>query len=261
MTQETDQVKFEPVSKEITKQYDVKVGSLETEVKALQVVDQASLQKATDLIRQIETFKKAANDERLKATRPLDGIKQTIMGWFAPMVDKCDELSGILRDRNQAFLNEQERIRKEEQAKADAKAKAEEEAKRKEKERQAEEWEKKEAEKIAEANRLRDEGKPVEAVKVLAEAAKCSDKAEERREEAASVQVQSHVVPTKVAVPKGVAQKTVWNYRITDVEKIPRQFMIPNDELLKKQASACQDKVKIDGVEFYPTQQTAYRKG
>ncbi|GAI82311.1 unnamed protein product, partial [marine sediment metagenome] len=42
-----------------------------------------------------------------------------------------------------------------------------------------------------------------------------------------------------------------WKYRIVDIEKLPREYMIPDDAMLKSIATTHHDKKQVSGVEFY----------
>jgi len=42
-----------------------------------------------------------------------------------------------------------------------------------------------------------------------------------------------------------------WKYRIVDLEKLPREYMIPDDAMLKSIAKSSHDKKQVAGVEFY----------
>lgn len=51
-----------------------------------------------------------------------------------------------------------------------------------------------------------------------------------------------------------------WKYRVVDVGKIPREYMIPNDAMLKSIAKQQHDKNPIPGVEFYNEPHIAVRR-
>ena len=42
-----------------------------------------------------------------------------------------------------------------------------------------------------------------------------------------------------------------WKYRIVDIEKLPRAYMMPNDAMLSSVAKKNHDKSPVEGVEFY----------
>ncbi|GAJ08213.1 unnamed protein product, partial [marine sediment metagenome] len=42
-----------------------------------------------------------------------------------------------------------------------------------------------------------------------------------------------------------------WKYRVIDLEKIPREYMVPDDAMLKSIAKQSHDKKPVAGVEFY----------
>lgn len=51
-----------------------------------------------------------------------------------------------------------------------------------------------------------------------------------------------------------------WTYRVIDLEKIPREYMIPDDAMLKSIAKQHHDKKQVDGVEFYNDPHLATRR-
>ncbi len=51
-----------------------------------------------------------------------------------------------------------------------------------------------------------------------------------------------------------------WKYRIVDLEKLPREYMIPDDAMLKSIAKQHHDKKSVDGVEFYNDPHIAVRR-
>ena len=42
-----------------------------------------------------------------------------------------------------------------------------------------------------------------------------------------------------------------WKYRVVDIEKLPREYMVPDDAMLKSIAKQHHDKKPVPGVEFY----------
>lgn len=56
---------------------------------------------------------------------------------------------------------------------------------------------------------------------------------------------------------KGEATKTVWKYRIKNIDLVPRMYLIENHKVLGSLAKATKGQMKIDGIEFYPDKQLA----
>jgi len=129
----------------------------------------------------------------------------------------------VVKNKMIVYSDEQEAIRREEQRRIDAKARAEEERKRKELAARAEKWAAKG--KIA--------------------------KAEELQEQAEEVEVVAPVVAPKVEKVAGLSYQTNWKFKITDIDKIPREYMMPDAVKLQRMAIAMKGIVKVAGVEFY----------
>ena len=57
----------------------------------------------------------------------------------------------------------------------------------------------------------------------------------------------------KIEAPKvkGVSTKKIWKYRITDVNLIPRECMIPNEVMLGELARTTKGTIEISRIEFY----------
>ncbi len=84
------------------------------------------------------------------------------------------------------------------------------------------------------------------------------EKAEETRIEAQSVPVP--IVPRKVEKVKGVSFKEIWKFKIVDIKKVPRQYLIVDEKTLGNIARSTKGKVKIAGVEFYSEKSVAGSK-
>ena len=58
-------------------------------------------------------------------------------------------------------------------------------------------------------------------------------------------------LPSSVRKAEGESKAKVWKFRIIDVSKIPREFMIPNEVMLGALARNAKELAKVDGIEFY----------
>jgi hypothetical protein len=61
--------------------------------------------------------------------------------------------------------------------------------------------------------------------------------------------------PTRanVAEVKGVSTRQAWDYRITDFNKIPREYLLVNETAIRSAGKNTQGRIQIAGVEFFPT--------
>lgn len=92
------------------------------------------------------------------------------------------------------------------------------------------------------------------------------DLAEAGDEEGASFAIENVPMPTAqpvVATPKveGVKQVTRWKFRIVDEKIIPRDFLIIDEQKLRKYAEAMKSGAKVAGVEFYPETSSTFGGG
>ena len=106
------------------------------------------------------------------------------------------------------------------QAKADAKARAEEEKKRKELEAR-----------VAKA----------------AEAGK-AEKAQELLEKAADVSVVAQVVQIQQTKPVGVSYVDDWDFEVSDISLVPREYLILNEPMVRKIVKASKGALAIPGI-------------
>lgn len=92
-----------------------------------------------------------------------------------------------------------------------------------------------------------------------AESLKTPEKREALLEQAESI------VPPQVQIPepekeKGEYTRKIWKARVVDVNKLPREYMIPNEKLLDNIAKTTKGAMRIDGVEFYCEEVLAVRR-
>lgn len=176
-----------------------------------------------ELAKKIKTVSKGLEDERLSTTRPIDAAKTEIMNLYREPLDKLVKAENIIKKAVLDFDREERRKAEEQQAKLRAEA---EERARKERERLEKQ-----------ALKAIDKGK--------------EEKAEQLLEQAESVQTFAPVIQIPVHKAQGTSVRQVWKYRITDVNLIPREYMIPNEKMLGAMAKSTHDAVKVPGVEFY----------
>lgn len=200
-----------------------------TKASEIKVTNAEQRNNILELAKKIKTVSKGLETERMSTTRPMDEAKTEIMNLYREPLDKLVRAEGIIKKAVLDF-DRAERI-KAEQEQARLRAVAEEKA-RKERERLE-----------AQALKAIDKGK--------------EEKAEQLMEQAESVQALAPVVQIPVNKVQGTSSRKIWKYRITDVNQIPREYMIPNEKMLGSLAKASHDAVKIPGVEFYSEESLA----
>ena len=221
---------------------------------AYKVANPADYEVAGLELRRVKDAQKRLDELRKSMTRPLDAAKKAIMDFFRAPEDKLAKAEAGIKRAMVTYQDEQERLRREEQRRA-------EEAARRERERlaeQAREAERKAREK-AEAER-----KAAEEARQAAEKAAAEGRAEEARKAAAAAAAAEaraaateakaaekvEAIETRAAAvvapiiqreaPKvaGVATREVWRFEITDPSKINDAFKMPDEQKIRKQVAA-----------------------
>lgn len=178
----------------------------------------------------VKTKIKELDELRKSLTRPLDESKKRIMEFFNKPLDFLERTKTAIDEAAKKWLTEQERIRQAEEnrlAEIQRKAAAELERKAKETEDKAATFKTAKAREAAEA------------------------KAAELREQAAETVSIAPVVESKVDAVVGMSTRKVWKFKIVDVNKIPREYLIPDEKLIGKMGEVTKGTRKIDGIEFY----------
>lgn len=196
------------------------------------IVDADSYRDAASELKAIKAKAKQLEDQRKSLTAPTDELKKRIMDLFRGPLDMLAQAESSIKRSMIAYDQEQERIRREEEARIR-------EAQRKEQERLRKLAEEN-ARKAAEA---RESGNEAKAVQYEARAEEQITRAE--------------TTPTAVVLadarPKvaGISTIEIWHARVTDPAQIPREYMIPNLDMLGRIAKNTKGTIAIPGVEFY----------
>lgn len=104
------------------------VGVYTSEAHLLVVDDQSTYEYVDGLLAEYKGKRNLIESERKKAVDPLNKLKETIQGWFMPVLNDLDEFERITKGKLLTYRSEQQRLDRERQAVAD-------EAARKERER------------------------------------------------------------------------------------------------------------------------------
>jgi hypothetical protein len=194
------------------------------------VLTQEGYAGAGDDLLVIKSKIKELTELRLSLTRPIDESKKRIMDFFKKPIDFLENARVAIDKAAKNWWNEQERLRQaEEQRLADIQRK--------------------------EAERLEKEAAAAEEKAIKFKTAKAKEaaqaKADELRSKAEVVSVITPIVESKVEGVAGMTMKDNWRFRIVDVEKIPREYMTPDEKLIGSIGRATRGQKKIEGVEFY----------
>lgn len=198
-------------------------------------------------------------DLRTAITKPLNAALKAANDLFRVPAERLVRAERVIKMQLGAYSEEQARIAREEQRKADEKARQERiaaeqkaaEARRKAEEQAAELRRQAEAEAAA--------GRAAEAAKLAARAEAKVEKADIR---AAELEQQAATVvapiisrePPKVAA---IATREVWKFVIEDASKLPREYLVPDEARVRKVVSALKGDANIPGVRVYCEKQIA----
>lgn len=192
----------------------------------------AAYEAACDALKQIKEAQKNLDAQRKTYTAPLDAEKKRIMETYREPMLWLDAHETALKRAIADYMREEERRRQEA-----------EKILREQQEREAEKLRKAAAEAAAKAAAAAQAGDTAKAAKLEAKADGLMDRAD--------------AVPTSVVLPSqrpkvaGVASVPIWRARVTDLDKLPREYMLPNQSMLDQVAKATKGALQIPGVEFY----------
>lgn len=173
--------------------------------------------QAGDWRNKIKAKLKQLDAERKELTKPLDEVKARIMDKYRPAMERLEEAYKLFDRVLVVYLNEQERIRQEQQRKLD------EEAERKRK--------------VAEAK-----------------AAEFAAKGNEKKAEEWADKAETTVAPVVAAAPKveGMSFRDDWDFEIINSTIIPHQFLVPDESAIRQYVKATKGKSPIEGVRIIP---------
>jgi len=180
-------------------------------------------------LKKIKAKIKELDELRKSLTKPLDESKKKIMDFFRKPLDYLGKVQTDVNSAMVRWNNKQEAIRQAEQT------------------RLLEEQKK-------EANRLA-------RLAEKAEQRGDESKAEEFKGRAAVVQSVAPIVENKVDRVAGLTKTVNWKFRIVDINKIPREYMLPDEVKIGQIGRAKKGTEKIDGIEFYPEESMRGARG
>ena len=219
---------------------------------SIQISNQEELVFAADLLKTIKSMQNNIKDAFVSIIEKAHQAHKEAISQKDKYLNPLLSAEVTVKQKMLAYQQIQERIRQVEERKLQEAARKREEALRAAKEEQERAWREKEEAARKEAERLAAEGKAEEAEKARIEADKAATKAAERAAQAQEIFVPVPVLTSKVEKIAGIATRTIWKFRIVDVDKIPRQYMLPNEKMLGEIARTLKGSLAIEGVEFYP---------
>ena len=247
-----------PQEREEAESYRAEANGLMEMAKAIRVTDADSYKTAGHFFAEIKSKIKEIEAARVKRVKPLNDTVKLINEDYKALTAQLEAVLKVVEAPMLAFQREEDRKRREaeevarkeaEARAAEARAKAEEEMRRLEAERKAAE----EARQAAETAQS-----PVAAFLAQEEAARAEAgaqaalKAAEDNLRLAAMAGQSvaAALPPKVTAA-GTSLRRTWKARVVDANAIPREFLIPNEQLLGQIAREQKENASVPGVEFY----------
>lgn len=194
-----------------------------TQAQALVIRNPTEYEGAAGILKNIKGASNRIEEERKKLKAPILEAGRAIDKFFGDPLTALETAEKTIKQKLVIYSNEQERLQREEQARADARARKDQE------------------ELAAKARKAQEEGK-LERAAVLEERA------------ASVVAPIIDRTPAKVA---GVSYREVWKFRIIDEAKVPRQYCDVSESKLRKVVQALKADAQIEGVEVYMEKEIA----
>ena len=227
------QIVVEPISTEVAVRAQQEAPAMLKKAEAIVILNQSQYESANDVMKVVKTKYKELDTKRKEITKPLDQAKNAVMDLFRQPLELLKQAEATIKKLMIDYADEQDRLRREEQRKLEAKARAEEDRKRKELEERAKKW-----------------------------AAKGKEgKAEELLEQAEEVEVVAPVVAVKIEKVKGVSYSYTYSVDTADINQVPREHMLINYPSLNRLAQLTKGMAKVNGVTFKVTKKMSSSRG
>lgn len=201
--------------------------SLALQLQTYKVTCQDEYNTAGEHLKSVKNATKQLDDLRMSMTKPLDESKKRIMDFFRKPQDILTVAEGALKRSMLAYQQEQERKRREEEARLQEKAR-------------------REAERLAARAEKADANGNAEKAAIL-------------RQEAQEKEMAAPVVESRVEKVAGVSTKKVWKFEIINEDLIPREYMTPDEARIGKVVRATTGTMQIPGVRIYSEDTLAAR--
>lgn len=206
---------------------------LVSSAESLTISNQGEYDAANALFQQVAKLRKRIDNARLDRTRPLDAAKKSIMELFAPLGAQLDAGSLLLKQgiTNYEADREAERILAQRQLQLAAEAEAE-----------------------ATRKKLRDDAETrLAATPDVAdedEHYRAWQEAEWLREQAEAVTVRTDIQQATPGFQSaaGTGHRTYWRYRIEEPERLPREYLMPDEKAIRDRVSRDKGNTNIPGV-------------
>jgi hypothetical protein len=209
-----------------------KSQSLTEQASTLAVIDADSQIEASEALKAIAAMRKEISDTFKPMKDAAFKAHRTICQQEKMLDDPLAQAEATLKGRIGHFVGEQQRLARE----AEEAARAEE---RRRADAEAAQFAQEQA--LEQAIDLEARGNTVAAEAVLANPAPVAPR-----------YIAPAPVAPAVAQVKGVSTRTDWDFRITDISQIPRDYLLPNETAIRNLGKNTQGRAKVPGVEFFP---------
>lgn len=202
-----------------TKEVDQRAAEALSIAADIAIRDASTYQTACDFLKSLKTIEKDINATFDEPIHRAFEAHRAIVAAKKKHFEPIERAESIVKPKIAAYLQEQERIRRDEERRLqeEARKKAEEEA-------------------LAQAAELEAEGDKEAAEALISE----------------PVQVAPVVLPKTTPKVSGIASREVWLYRIVDAGKIPRQYLKIDEQKIGQVVRAMKGSADIPGVQVYP---------
>ena len=196
------------------------------------ISNQSDYEAASTVLSEVKSRYKELDAQRKEITKPIDAAKKAVMDLFKTPLELLEKAESKIKGLMIGYTNEQERKAREEQARLQRLADAE----------------------AAKQKKILDE-------KIArAEAAGKAERAELLAQEKENIApIIAPVVAPQIETPKGVSYRDQWSAEVTDINLVPREYLIANMPALNKMAQATKGTLSIPGVKFTSTKILASR--
>ncbi len=215
------------------------------------VTSQVSYIEAGEKLKIVKARIKYVEEIKSSILDPLNEARNNTIAFFKSPLESLKGLKDSLDKKMSTWRNEQlekERIAKE-KAEAEALEKERVEKERLRKEAEEKERAAEEARKKAEAAEKKGDVKKAQVFAEKAETLK--EEAKETKQEVKEVVVEAKDVKPKVEKIPELHFRRYWKARIVDANKIPREFLKPDEVAINKYVEDNKEKSVIPGVEVY----------
>ncbi len=227
--------------------------------KGLVIKTAEGYESAALLLKTIKGSLAQIEDARVRITRPLVEAQREVNAQAKAAAGPFLEDEATIKRALVEYSNEQDRIRAEEQRRENERAEKERRRLQSIADEAARKAAEESAKKRAEAEAAAAAGRAEEAAKLSAQAQRVEEKAAEKVEafETRAAMVQAPIAQAAAPKVEAVSLATVWNWEITDLSAVPREFMLLDQVKVRKIVNAMKGDTAIPGIRVFAEKRVA----